>query len=90
MNSCNGRGIAVVVSNCYQLDGILALSRVASRVCDSRRWLKLKLDHSPLCFSAKLKMAIAAVKMIWVHSDDKTGESEVINLTDNFCNLFIC
>ena len=77
MNSCNGRGIAVVVSNCYQLDGILAVSRVASRVCDSRRWLKFKLDHSPLCFSAKLKMAIAAVKMIWVPSDDKTGESEV-------------
>ena len=50
----------------------------------------MKLDHSPLCFSAKLKMAIAAVKMIWVHSDDKTGESEDINLTDNFCNLFIC
>ena len=35
------------------------------------------LDHSPLFSSAKLKMAIAAAKVIWVSSDDKTGESEV-------------
>ena len=28
--------------------------------------------------SRKLKMAVAAVKVIWVSSDDKTGESEVI------------
>ena len=42
----------------------------ASEVWDSRRWLKFKLDHSPLFFSAKLKIAIAAVKVIWVSSDD--------------------
>ena len=42
------------------------------------RWLKFKLDHSPLFPSAKLKMVITAVKVIWVHSDNKTGESEVI------------
>ena len=42
------------------------------------RWLKFKLDHSPLFSSAKLKMVIAAVKVIWVPSDDKTGQSEVI------------
>ena len=45
----------VVVSNCYQLAWILAVSRVAS-------W----------------GLAIDAVKVIWVSSDDKTGESEVI------------
>ena len=45
---------------------------------DSRRWLKFKLDHSPLFSSASLKMAIAAVKVIWISSDDKTGESEVV------------
>ena len=41
--------------------------------------MNFKLDHSPLYISssAKLKMAIAAVKVIWVSSDDKTGESEV-------------
>ena len=35
------------------------------------------LDHSPLFSSAKLKMVIVAAKVIWVSSDDKTGESEV-------------
>ena len=44
---------------------------------DSRRWLKFKLDHSPLFSSATLKMAIAAVKVIWISSDGKTGESKV-------------
>ena len=39
--------------------------------------MKFKLDHSPLFSSAKLKMAIAAVKVIWLSSDDKTGESKV-------------
>ena len=39
---------------------------VASEFCDSRRWLKFKLDDSPLFSSAKLKMTIAAVKVIWV------------------------
>ena len=39
--------------------------------------LKFKLDHSPLFSSAKLKIAIAAVTVIWVSSDDLTGESEV-------------
>ena len=29
-----------------------------------------KVDHSPLFSSAKLKIAIAAVKVIWVSSDD--------------------
>ena len=38
--------------------------------------LKFKLDHSPLFSSAKLKMPIVAVKVIWVSSDHKTGESE--------------
>ena len=33
--------------------------------------------HPPLFSSAKLKMAIAAVKVILVSSDDKTVESEV-------------
>ena len=67
MNSCSGSGSAVVVSNCYQLAWILAVSRVVSEVCDSRRRLKFKLDHSPLFSSAKLKMAIAAVKaVIWI------------------------
>ena len=37
---------------------------------------EIRLDHSPLFSSAKLKMAIAAVKVIWVSSDDKTGEGE--------------
>ena len=77
MNSCSGSGSAVVVSNCYQLAWISAVSRVASEVYDSRSWLKFKRDHSPLFSSAKLKMAIAAVKVIWVSSDDKTDESEV-------------
>ena len=77
VNSRSGSGSAVVVSNCYQLAWILAVSRVASEVYDSRRWLKFKRDHSPLFSSAKLKMAIAAVKVIWVSSDDKTDESEV-------------
>ena len=70
VNSCSGSGSAAVVSNCYQLAWIVSVSRVASEVCDSRRWLKFKLDHSPL-------LAIAAVKVIWISSDDKTGESEV-------------
>ena len=39
--------------------------------------MKFKLDHSPLFSSAKLKTAILAVKVIWVSSDDLTGESEV-------------
>ena len=33
------------------------------------KWLKFKLDHSPLFSSAKLKIAIAAVKVILVSSD---------------------
>ena len=55
LHSCSDSGSAVVVSNCYQLAWILAVSRVSS-------W----------------GLTIAAVKMIWVSSDDKTGESEVI------------
>ena len=47
-NSRSGSSSAVVVSNCYQLAWILAVSRVASEVCDSRSWLKFKREHSPL------------------------------------------
>ena len=68
--SGSGSGSAAVVSNCYQLAWIVSVSRVPSEVCDSRRWLKFKLDHSPLFSSAKLKIAIATVKVIWVSSDD--------------------
>ena len=32
----------------------------------------MKLDHSPLFSSAKLKIAIVAVKVIWVSSDDES------------------
>ena len=63
----------------FTLTGVLSVSRVASEVCVSRRWLKFKLDHrhSPLFSTAKLKIAIATVKEIWVSSGGKTGESEV-------------
>ena len=44
-------------------------STVLSKIVDHR--------HSPLFSSGKLKIAIAAVKVIWVSSDEKTGESEV-------------
>ena len=85
MNSCSGCGSAVG-SNCHQLAWSLAVAQVAKEVCDSRSWLKFKLGHSPLFSSTKLKkMAIAAVKVIWVSSDNKTGY-----LRDSFCNLFIC
>ena len=36
-----------------------------------------EITDSPLFSSAKLKTAILAVKVIWVSSDDLTGESEV-------------
>ena len=39
--------------------------------------------------SAKLKMAVAAVKVIWVPSDDKTGESEV-GANSNINALLTC
>ena len=61
--------MAVVAQRLF-LTVILAVSRVASEVCDSRRWLKFNLDHSPLFSFAKLKIAIAAVTVIWVSSDD--------------------
>ena len=74
VNSCSGYGSTVVGSNCHQLAWSLAISRAASEVCDSRSWPKFKLDHSPLFSSTKLKkMAIAAVIVIWVPSDNKTG-----------------
>ena len=38
---------------------------------------EIQARSQPLFSSAKLKMAIAALKAIWVSSDDKTGESEV-------------
>ena len=37
---------------------------VPSEVCDSRRWLKFRLVHSPLFSSTWLMMAIASVKVI--------------------------
>ena len=89
MNSCSGSGSAAVVSNCYQLAWILAVFRVASEVCDSGRWLKFKLDYSPQFSSAKLKMAIAVFKVIWVSPDDKTGESEV-GASSNINALLTC
>ena len=39
--------------------------------------------------SAKLKMAVAAVKVIWVPSDDKTAESEV-GANSNINALLTC
>ena len=39
--------------------------------------------------SAKLKMAVAAVKVIWAPSDDKTGESEV-GANSNINALLTC
>ena len=39
---------------------------------------EIQARFSPIISSAKLKMAIAAVKVIWISSDDKTGESEVV------------
>ena len=70
--SCSGMFRNVpACSGMFRVPGfIVSVSRVASEVCDSRRWLKFKLDHSPLFSSAKLKIAIAAVKVIWVSSDD--------------------
>ena len=53
------------------------------------RWLKFKLDYSPLFSSAKLKMAVEVVKVIWVSSDDKTGESEV-GANSNINALLTC
>ena len=38
---------------------------------------EIQARSQPLFSSAKLKMAIAALKAIWVSSGDKTGESEV-------------
>ena len=39
--------------------------------------------------SAKLKMAVAVVKVIWVSPDDKTGESEV-GASSNINALLTC
>ena len=38
---------------------------------------EIQARFSAIISFAKLKMAVAGVKVIWLSSDDKTGESEV-------------
>ena len=38
---------------------------------------EIQARFSPIISFAKLKMAVADVKVIWLSYDDKTGESEV-------------
>ena len=50
---------------------------------------EIQARFSPIISFAKLKMAVADVKVIWLSSDDKTGESEV-GANSNINSLLTC
>ena len=50
MNSCSGSGSAAVVSNCYQLAWILAVSRVASEVLRLEETAEIQARSQPPIF----------------------------------------
>ena len=50
---------------------------------------EIQARFSPIISFAKLKMAVADVKVIWLSYDDKTGESEV-GANSNINSLLTC
>ena len=55
MNSCSGSGSAAVVSNCYQLAWILAVSRVASEVLRLEEMAEIQARSQPPIFFRQLE-----------------------------------